>query len=66
MATTSKPRREVKRFTLGSRKAVAIALSELGPVTKKALDLAVTIVTSKNYALSLPAILPRRASTERA
>lgn len=48
----SSPRPEVKRFTLRSRKAVAIALTELGPVTKKALDLAVTIVTSKNYAHS--------------
>lgn len=27
-----------------------MALTELGPVTKKALDLAVTIATSKNYA----------------
>lgn len=38
---------------LRSRTAVAIALTELGPVTKKPPDLPITIVTSKSYARSL-------------
>lgn len=40
------PGPEVKRVTSSSRKAVAIALKYLVPVTKKPPDLPVTIVTS--------------------
>lgn len=50
--TPSSPHPEVKRFTLSSRKAVAIAPTELGPVTKKPPDLPVTIVTPTSYAHS--------------
>ena len=60
--TPSSPLPKKRRFTLISRKAVATALAEPGPVTKKLPHNPVTIATLKS---STPSLFPRYFSAAR-